>query len=829
MIIPSIDIQSGEVVQLVGGKERALSAGAPEPILKRFRIAGEVAVIDLDAARGRGSNTDLIRPLLSIAPVRVGGGIRSKDVALDWLDAGAAKIILGTAATPELLKELPRERIIAAVDGRNGQVVDQGWERETNSSVLDKIKELKPFVSGFLVTFVESEGRLQGIDLEKVREVIQAAAPVRVTVAGGVTTLDELKAINLMGADAQVGMALYTKKIDLGDAISAMLPAGELWPTVVCNERAEALGLVYSNAESVRAAVEECRGIYFSRKRGLWKKGESSGATQELLKIDLDCDSDALRFTVRQSGTGFCHNGTPTCWGETSPISELEKTLRQRKLLATEGSYSKRLFEDPALLNAKLLEEAKELTLATSQSEVRDEAADVLYFTLAKLAANNISYSEVEAVLKARSRKVRRRPGDAKPSLLGESRSVISYSTDTTGIATRVKQITTSAIKQMPLLARAVPNAVSLGQGIPSIPTPDFIIEAVVSELRENPAIGKYSLQPGLVQLREAISIDLANRKNMVAPDPEKEIFVSCGGMEALAAALSSIIDVGDEVLLCSPGYSSHIEQVLFAQGIPRFVSLDEANGWSLDPDKIKASITSKTKAIVLSSPANPTGSIFPFETLRDLAEVAAKAGIWIVTDETYDFLTFDGNKNFSLTEFPEIKERLILCGSFSKRFCMTGWRVGFLCGPARVVDQILKVHDAFVICAPTVSQYAALAALNASKNADSPGTKFVNDLRQTLQRRRDLICNLLNELPDLFSSQKPQGAYYAFPKFELNGVSSIELAKKLLYQAEVITIPGSAFGPDGEGHIRLSFAGEEANIEEAFRRISSWWKRGQK
>jgi len=428
MIIPSIDIESGQVVQLIGGKEKALSAGSPGPILKRFRIAGEVAIIDLDAARGRGSNAELIRPLLKSSSIRVGGGVRTKEAALDWLDWGASKVILGTAATPELLKELPTDRVIAAVDAFNGRVVDQGWQRETNFSLIEKITELKPFVSGFLVTFVESEGKLQGIDLEKVRDVIIAAAPVRVTVAGGVTTLEELKTIHEMGADAQVGMALYTGRMDLGDAISVLLPETELWPTVVCNERSEALGLVYSNSLSIRTAVAECRGVYFSRKRGLWRKGESSGATQELLRIDLDCDFDCLRFTVKQTGSGFCHNGTDSCWGNISALGELEKTLFSRKQLAPEESYSKRLFNDKLLLNSKLREELEELIDASSLEEIQSEAADLIYFILTKLVSNEVKLADVENVIRNRSKAVRRRPGDAKPGTTQDSsRSVIAY------------------------------------------------------------------------------------------------------------------------------------------------------------------------------------------------------------------------------------------------------------------------------------------------------------------------------------------------------------------------------------------------------------------
>ncbi len=417
MIIPSIDIQDGQTVQLVGGKEKALEAGDPRPLLERFRIAGETAVIDLDAALGSGSNRELITGLLRVGPCRVGGGIRDAETALDWLDAGAEKVILGTAATPEVLERLPARRVIAALDAVRGEVVVEGWTRKTGRGVVERMEELRPFVGGFLVTFVEREGRLEGIDLEEVERLAEAAAPARLTVAGGVTTLEEVAAIDRLGVDAQVGMAIYTGRMDLGDAITAPLrsdrPDG-LWPTEVTDERGIALGLVYSDAESVREAVRTGRGAYRSRSRGLWVKGETSGDVQELLRITPDCDRDALRFTVRQHGGGFCHTGTRTCWGEEGGLGALMRTIQRRREQAPEGSYTRRLFQNPALLRAKLAEEAAELAAAEGRDEAVWEAADLLYFTLTRLAAAGADLAEVEAELDRRALKLRRRPGDAK-------------------------------------------------------------------------------------------------------------------------------------------------------------------------------------------------------------------------------------------------------------------------------------------------------------------------------------------------------------------------------------------------------------------------------
>lgn len=417
MIVPSIDLQGGSTVQLVGGRNKALDAGDPRPIAERFAVAGEIAVIDLDAALGTGSNAELVRTLLRDVPCRVGGGIRDVETARDWLDAGARKVILGTAAVPEVLEKLPRERVIAALDAVDGDVVVHGWQTRTGRGIVERMAELRDLVGGFLVTFVEREGRMEGIDLERVKEVVAAAAPVRVTVAGGVTTAEEVAAIDRLGADCQVGMALYTGRLDLGDAIAAPLvserPDG-LWPTVVTDERGVALGLVWSSAESVREAVRTGRGVYHSRKRGLWAKGETSGAVQALVRVELDCDRDALRFVVRQRGRGFCHEGTRSCWGDDRGVGALIRRLEERLACAPDGSYTKRLLRDGRLLRSKLVEEAEELAEATGAEAVTWEAADLLYFAFVAMARAGVPLADVEDELDRRALRLVRRRGDAK-------------------------------------------------------------------------------------------------------------------------------------------------------------------------------------------------------------------------------------------------------------------------------------------------------------------------------------------------------------------------------------------------------------------------------
>ncbi len=417
MIVPSIDLMDGHAVQLVGGKEKVLDAGDPIPILENFGLVGEVAVIDLDAALGKGSNESVIRELIKRGKCRVGGGIRDLETAIKWLDAGAEKIIIGTKAEPELLRQLPRERVIAALDARDGEVVVEGWVTGTGRSILERMAELNPYVSGYLVTFVEREGRMGGTDMGRVKEIVDAASGNHVTIAGGVTTPAEVAELDKLGADAQIGMALYTGKLGLAESFAAPLKSDRpdgLWPTVVVDEHGVALGMAYSNLESVSEAIKTRRGVYWSRTRGLWRKGESSGAIQELLDIGVDCDRDTLRFTVRQNGPGFCHLDTNTCWGNSRNLGSLMNNIEDRRVTAPIGSYTARLFSDPELLNAKLVEEANELAAARSAEEVAHEAADILYFTFVAMAQAGVSLAEVTDVLNRRSLRVSRRPGDKK-------------------------------------------------------------------------------------------------------------------------------------------------------------------------------------------------------------------------------------------------------------------------------------------------------------------------------------------------------------------------------------------------------------------------------
>ncbi len=379
----------------------------------------------------------------------------------------------------------------------------------------------------------------------------------------------------------------------------------------------------------------------------------------------------------------------------------------------------------------------------------------------------------------------------------------------------RVAQIKKSAIHEMTRLSREMTDVAFLSWAKPTSDTPNHIKEAGIVAI-QNGLTGGYSQSSGLQELREEI-VKKIKRDNGFNANPS-EIIVTIGAVEGLAAAVLALIDPGDEVLFPSPTYSTHIQQVLLASGKPVIVPTIEEQGFALDLDGFRKAITPKTKAIFYCSPSNPTGTVFPEQHLRKLADIALENDLMIITDEAYEYFTYDGHKHFSIAAIPEIRKNVVSTYTFTKTYAMTGWRIGYLHAHEELIPQITKAHIPFAICAPVVSQYAALGALKGPQDC-------IEKFREHYRTARNLMCDRLDELGDVFEYQKPTGSYLMFPKILLEeGKDSTTFCKKLLMEAKVSTTPGIAFGPTGEEHLRLSFCVPEETIDKAFDRMREFF-----
>jgi aminotransferase len=278
-----------------------------------------------------------------------------------------------------------------------------------------------------------------------------------------------------------------------------------------------------------------------------------------------------------------------------------------------------------------------------------------------------------------------------------------------------------------------------------------------------------------------------------------------------------ALIDPGDEVILPSPTYSTHIRQVIIASGKPILVPTIENEGFRLDTDAIRDAVTPRTRAILYCSPSNPTGTVFPETQLRELAEIALQNGLTLLTDEAYEYFTYDGSRHVSVASIPEMRKNVISCFTFTKTYAMTGWRIGYLHAHESWIPQITKAHIPFAICTPVVSQYAALAALEGPQDC-------VDEFREHYRSARDVMCERLDAMKSVFDYQRPDGAYLMFPRIltEKGSKDSRAFCLDLLQKARVSTTPGIAFGPTGEGHCRMSFCVPEEMIHRAFDRMEA-------
>jgi phosphoribosyl-ATP pyrophosphohydrolase/phosphoribosyl-AMP cyclohydrolase len=411
MIVPSIDLMNGKAVQLKQGKEKILERENPVDLAKEFNKFNEIAVIDLDAAMGKGNNDGIIKKICGLADCRVGGGIKDADRARELISWGASKIIIGSKAfendeinhqfLASLNSAIGRQQIIIAIDAYEGEIVTQAWKHKTGLKLFEVVKALEKYASEFLYTCVEKEGGLQGTDLqtiEKLRQIITN----QLTVAGGVTTMEEISKLAKLQVDVQLGMAIYTGKIKLDKAfIESLNWKADLIPTITCDSDGQVLMLAYSNKESLHKIFETGKMWYFSRSRNkLWMKGETSGHVQNLIKIRNDCDSDALLATVNQTGVA-CHLGSYSCFDNKKfSLNELYDVIKNRFENPKPGSYTATLTDKK--VREKLLEEVEEVVIAKTKDEIIWEAADVLYFLTVLLAKSGVEISEVLNELRRR-------------------------------------------------------------------------------------------------------------------------------------------------------------------------------------------------------------------------------------------------------------------------------------------------------------------------------------------------------------------------------------------------------------------------------------------
>ncbi len=378
-------------------------------------------------------------------------------------------------------------------------------------------------------------------------------------------------------------------------------------------------------------------------------------------------------------------------------------------------------------------------------------------------------------------------------------------------VAKRVLGTKVSPIKEMRIIAQDYNNVISFGQGIPYPDTPTIIKEKLSKMLIEKD-ISKYTVSPGLLELREKLSKKLSRLG--ITADQNKEILVTGGAMEGIFCAIMATVNPDDEVILFSPGFSSHIEQVRLAGGKPIFSFLKEKD-WGIDIDDFKKKITKKTKAVIVSNPNNPTGSLYSKKDLIQIAKLAKENNIIIISDDPYNFLVYEG-EYFSIASIPDMKENIIACFSFSKEYAMTGYRIGYAFATEGMLNQMMKIHDACCICASSLSQNAAIFAL------DSPiGT--TDGIKKALDENRKMIMNGLNGIKGL-SYVEPKGAYYIFVKYEKKA-DSVSLAIDILKKVQVEVVPGSAFGPNGERHIRLAFGCRPEKIKEGLLRLKKYFE----
>lgn len=376
-----------------------------------------------------------------------------------------------------------------------------------------------------------------------------------------------------------------------------------------------------------------------------------------------------------------------------------------------------------------------------------------------------------------------------------------------------VLNIKPSGIRRFFDIAATMDDVISLGVGEPDFQTPWSVRKAGITSLEKGKT--KYTSNSGLEALRCEIS-NYVNRKCEVEYDPLREVLISVGGSEAIDATLRAIITPGDEVIIPQPSYVCYEPMTQLCGGVPVIIETLAENDFKVTPQQLRNAISDKTKALILPYPCNPTGAIMERSDLEALAEILRDTNILVISDEIYSELTFAKNPHVSIASIDGMRERTVLINGFSKTFSMTGWRLGFACGPQEIISQITKIHQFAIMCAPTTAQYAAIEALTSCDDA-------VAEMKAEYNRRRRLIVDGFNKAG--LTCREPKGAFYAFPCIKSTGLTSEEFCARLLEAKHVAIVPGTAFGKGGEGFVRASYCYSTEHIIEALRRIEEFVK----
>jgi len=376
-----------------------------------------------------------------------------------------------------------------------------------------------------------------------------------------------------------------------------------------------------------------------------------------------------------------------------------------------------------------------------------------------------------------------------------------------------VTDIQPSGIRKYFDIAESMENVISLGVGEPDFPTPWEIRKAGILSLESGKT--RYTSNSGLERLRAEIC-HYMKRKYGLSYTPKTDVLVTVGGSEAIDACIRAITSPGDEIIIPQPSYVCYEPIVRLAGGVPVIIETTAEHDFKLMPDELRAAITPRTKALVMPYPCNPTGGIMERADLEAVAAVLRDTNVFVISDEIYSELTFSDQPHVSIASVDGMAERTVVVNGFSKTFSMTGWRLGYACGPAPIIKQITKIHQFAIMCAPTMSQHAAIEAL---RNGDDA----VAEMREEYDMRRRLMVSGFNRIG--LTCREPKGAFYAFPCIRSTGLSSDEFCEKLLYAERVAVVPGTAFGRGGEGFIRASYCYSTDHINEALRRIERFLK----